>query len=351
MFRFENTAAFNWLLVIPLLLAFYFAIGKSLQRKLNDKIGKRLLPFLTASQSKVRQNLKFNLQLLVIACLVFALARPQLGQGSKEVKSEGTQIVFMFDVSTSMLAQDVAPSRLEFAKKEVMRLIDALGGDKVGIVAFAGSAALLSPMTSDKSALKMLVDGLSTESISSQGTFFEKGLRESWQAFKRASPDDEEVNATRVVIVASDGEDNEPGALSVAEEMAKEGIRIFVLGFGTENGAAIPVMNPNGGTEYKRDRSGKEVISKFTPNGLQKIAEFGKGTFYHVNFGSDTVGLIREELSKLQKAQFDSMVSTDYAERYQWLLAAAILFALFELVLKERRSGAAIWRGRYGGTV
>lgn len=345
MFRFENPSAFYWLWAAAALILVYFVVSLHIDKKLKKAINDRLLPFLTQSTSVTRKKIKFILQVLVIVGFVIALARPQMGTGSREIRSEGTQLMLMVDVSTSMLTQDLRSSRLEFAKKELMRLVDSLGGDKIGIVAFAGTAALLAPMTNDKSAVKMLIEGLDTTSVSGQGTAFEAGLNVAWEAFKRNQNDKEETIATRLVVIASDGEDHEPGALKAAEEMSKEGIKIFALGFGTPEGGPIPVQNG-----YKRDRSGGEVVSRFTPDALRKLAETGGGSFYHVTFGNDAIAQIKSDIGKLQKAQFDSLMQTEYGERFQFLLLVAIVMALVELALAERRQGNVIWRGRFGGT-
>ena len=350
MFRFENTFAFNWLWVVVGLTITYFIIDHRMQGRLNQIIGSRLLPFLTRSSSPARQRFKFFLQIFVAIGFIFSLARPQLGMGTREIKSEGTQIVFMVDVSTSMLTQDLRPSRLEFAKKEVARLVDTLGGDKIGLVAFAGSAVLLAPMTNDKNAIKMLLEGLDEQTVANQGTQFEVGLKESWEAFKRGKKEDEETTATRVVIIASDGEDNEPGALAAAQKMSEEGIKIFALGFGTEQGGPIPINNERSGWTNKKDKSGQEVISKFTPTALRDLANTGGGSFYHATFGNNSVEQLREDINKLKKSQFDSVMQTEYEERFQWILAFAIILALVELLLSERRPGTTIWQGRFGGT-
>lgn len=349
MFRFENVSAFNWFWVIVALAVIYFYFSLRIGKKLNKAIDPRLLKFLTQSSSPWRQKIKFTLQMLVIAGFIIALARPQMGTGTREIKSEGTEIVFMIDVSTSMLTSDLRPSRLEFAKKELMRLADSLGGDKIALVAFAGSAALLAPMTNDKSAIKMLIEGINTDSVSTQGTFFEQGLKVAWDVFKRNQNDKVESVATKLVIIASDGEDNEPGALKLAEEMSQEGVKIFALGFGTEQGGTIPLPNSQG-SSTKRDRSGAEVVSRFVPDALRKLAETGGGSFYHVTFGNDAIAQMKTDVSKLQKAQFDSLMQTEYSEKFQGLLLVAIILAMVELVMSERRRGDVAWRGRFGGT-
>ena len=350
MFRFENSLALSWLWFLPLVLFLIWVTDKHLKKKVLKSLAARVIPYLMASKSSGRKKFKVLLQILVLALMIVALARPQMGAGSKEIKSEGVELLFMLDVSNSMLAQDVRPSRLEFAKKELMRLLDLMGGDKVGLVAFAGSSILLTPMTPDKSSIKLILENISTDSVTNQGTSFERGLRESWEAFKRAHPEDEEVNATRVIIVASDGEDNEPGALAIADELVKNGVRIFTLAFGTEEGAAIPISEESGALNlYKKNKAGSLIISKVKGDALKKLAEMGKGSFRQVSLSGDAMQSLADEISNLQKTQFDSQMQTEYDEKYQWFLGLAVFFALIELFLGERKTGTVLWRGRFGG--
>ncbi len=182
-------------------------------------IGARLYPFLSSSVSHKKRTLKTVLQVLAVFLFVIALARPQLGESQQEVKSEGVEIIFAVDVSESMLAEDVKPSRLEQAKAELSRLIDLMPGNKVGVVAFAGSAALLSPLTNDPSAIKMYLESLDPNAVSSQGTNFTDALKVSKEAFERGGVStDDTVKVTRVILIASDGEDHEPGALEEAKK-------------------------------------------------------------------------------------------------------------------------------------
>jgi Ca-activated chloride channel family protein len=280
---------------------------------------------------------------------VFALARPQSGEGKQKAKSEGLEIVIAVDVSNSMLAEDVRPSRLELAKKELTRFLDSLGGDKVGLVAFAGSAILLSPLTTDKSALKMFIESLSPTAVATQGTDFKKALLEASNALKRGGTDAEEVpNVTRVIVVASDGEDNEKGGLDTAQKIADEGMRIFTLGFGTEGGGQIPVRDERGQMiGHKKDKDGQTVVSRLTGEALKALSEAGKGTYQQVTFGGDSIKNLRAAIDQLQKAQFDTMEVSHYNELYQTFLFFGVILALIELLLGERRSEGRIWRGRF----
>lgn len=349
MFRFENILAFNYLWLIPLILATGFFFDQWSKKKMQKAIGKRLYPFLSSSISAKKRVLKTCLQVGALFLFVIALARPQMGQSLQEVKSEGVEIIFAIDVSESMMAEDVKPSRLEQAKAELSRLMDLMPGNKVGIVAFAGSAALISPLTNDPAAVKMILESLATNSVSSQGTNFQEALRVSEEAFQRGGVSaDDQVKVTRVILLASDGEDHEPGALEVAQRMAKDGVRIFGLAYGTEKGGAIPVRDGMGFLKgYKKDRSGQTVITTVKGEALRELASAGQGSFYFASFGGNHIKDIVDDIGKLEKAQFASAMATQYDERFQIFLALGIFLALLDLFLGERRSSFRFWKGRY----
>ena len=254
-----------------------------------------------------------------------------------------------FDVSNSMLAEDVKPSRLQHAKSEMMRLMDALAGDKVGLVAFAGSSVILSPLTVDKNSLKMFIDSLSPDSVETQGTNVTKALQESNEAFERGGVESDETHkTTRVILVVSDGEDQEKGALEIAKKMAQEGTRVFTLAFGTEQGAPIPQRDERGFLRsYKRDRSGKEVMTTVKGDFLRQLAEAGNGSFHHATFGGPEAQLIKADLEKLQQTEFASSLETSYDERFQIPLALGVFLILLEMLIGERKSIGRIWKGRF----
>lgn len=237
LYRFADTAALQFLWLLPVLFALSVYLLRHQGRRIAAALGTKMAPFLSASVSPAKRRWKLVLEVLALACFVLALARPQAGQSQQKVKSEGIEIVILFDVSHSMEAEDIKPSRLELAKKEVNRFISRLSGDRVGLIAFAGSAIVLSPVTTDLAAMQMYVDSLTPDSVGTQGTEFAKALREASQAFKRGGIEgDEDSVVTKAILVVSDGEDHEPGAMTVAQELAKEGVRIFALGVGSGKG-------------------------------------------------------------------------------------------------------------------
>ncbi|WP_374029965.1 VWA domain-containing protein [Bdellovibrio bacteriovorus] len=349
MFRFENIAAFNYLWLIPAIIVIGFFFDRRSRKQMQEAIGSRLYPFLSSSVSSKKRKIKTTLQVLAVFFFVLALARPQMGESQQEVKSEGVEIIFAVDVSESMMAEDVKPSRLAQAKVELSRLIDLMPGNKVGVVAFAGSAALLSPLTNDPGAIKMYLESLEPSSVSSQGTNFTDALKTAKEAFERGGVStDEVVKVTRVILIASDGEDHEQGALDEAQKMAKEGIRIFTLAYGTEKGGAIPVRDGMGFLKgYKKDRQGQTVLTTVKGDALRALAEAGQGSFYFATFGGDQTKLLVEDIGKLERTQFDSTVATQYEERFQTFLLIGIILALLELFLGERRAGFRFWKGRY----
>ena len=348
-FRFADTAALNLLALIPVVVLIIWWTARRTQQVLNSAIAPQLAQFLTRAVSSRKRQTKLVLQCLTLFFFVLALARPQSGEGKQKAKSEGLEIMLAVDVSNSMLAEDARPSRLALAKKELSRFVDGLGGDKVGLVAFAGSAILLSPLTTDKSALKMFIESLTPEAVSTQGTDFKKAINESLSALQRGGLDGGEgTKVTRVIVVASDGEDNESGGLDAAKKAAGDGVRIFTLGFGTEQGGQIPVRDREGNVVgYKKDRSGQIVITRSTGEALKALAQAGQGDFHQVTFGGDAIQRLRESINQLEKAQFDSMEFTHYNEHYQIFLFLGIVLALLELFLGDRKSEGRLWRGRF----
>lgn len=348
-FRFEDRAALQLLGLIPIVIVLVWWTARRTQQIVGAQIAPQIAKFLTRSVSTRKRKLKLILQCLALFFFVIALARPQSGENKQKAKSEGLEIMLAIDVSNSMLAEDARPSRLELARRELERFIDSLSGDKVGLVAFAGSAITLTPMTQDKAALKMYLDSLNTNAVTTQGTDFKRALNECYTALQRGGIEgDDKHSVTKVIIIASDGEDNEKGALDQAEKISNEGIRIFTLGFGTEAGGQIPVRDNNGNLiGYKKDKGGQTVVTKSTGESLKALAEAGKGTFQQVTFGGDAIKNLKDNIDQLQRTQLDTMEINHYNEHYQTFLFFGILFALIELFLGERKTEGRLWRGRF----
>lgn len=348
-FKFENPS-FLYLIVVVILL---FIISnwqeKRRQQEMQKAFGKRLLPFLTKSVSLKKRRLKTILQFFSLVFLLVAAARPQFGESKQEVKSQGIEMIIAFDVSNSMMTEDVRPNRLEFAKAELNRFLDLMVGSKIGLVAFAGSAALISPITTDSSSIRLFIETLSTEAISNQGTEFKKALEVSQEAFKRGGQEtDPTSKVTRVILIFSDGEDQEAGALDYAESLVKDGVRIFTVAVGTENGGSIPERDNSGYLRgYKKDKSGQTVVSTAKGDALKGLAQKGEGSFYYASFGGDYLKKLADDLNQLEKTEFESQLQVQYEERYQIFLLLSLLLILLEIIISERQAEFRLWKGRF----
>ncbi len=338
-----------WLIVVPIIIILIYYYGRYKFNLLNKTLGSKVVPFLLSGISWKKYYVKLVLLFFGLSAVLIALARPQFGESKENIKSLGIELMILFDVSQSMLAEDVSPSRLEFAKHEMVRLIDQIPGSKIGLVAFAGSAALISPITTDASAMKMFIESLTTETIGTQGTEFKMALEEAEASFARGGQgEDPTVKVTRVILVVSDGEDQEPGALEAAEKLTEKGVRVFGIGIGTEQGGQIPLRDSNGFLrDYKRDASGKPIVTTSKGEVLKSLAASGKGSFYTAQFGGTYLKNLIEDINKLEKTEFETQKIVNYQERYQVFLFIGILFLLIEIGILTTRKKNEEWRGRF----
>lgn len=349
MWRFESSQYLILLMLVPLFLGLFFFYLKRWKRVTERTFGARVVPYLVQNYSATKATWKMIFYVLALSLMIFAWARPQSAKGQTEVKSEGVEVMIAVDVSRSMLAEDVRPSRLAHAKKEIISLLDSLGGDKVGLIAFAGSSVLLSPLTVDKSALKMFVEGLSPESVETQGTEVGRALTEAKEAFSRGGVEPGETSrVTKVVLLISDGEDHEKGAEAIAKELTGLGIRLFTMAFGTEAGAKVALRDPNGQLrDYLKDAKGQPVVSKVNGDFLRTLSQIGQGSFYHVTFGGEQMKSLKEDIDQLEKAEFDTLTTTSFQEQFQYFLIGALIFAFLELILGNRKKMSTVWKGRF----
>ena len=330
---FENTQAFYYLLITIALIL--LALYQWRQRKL--QIQKYLgdqADFLISSISTSKRLLKLFLCFLVLIFLILSLARLQ-GEGEKrEFSQKGSAILIMLDISHSMLAEDVRPNRLTFVKQELSRLIDISGGDQIALGFFAKSAFLVSPFTPDLSAIQSYLKDISTDYLSHQGTDFSNLFDLADKTFKR-----QQDLKFKVLVIASDGEDHSLKTKSKVQSLLKEqNIRVFTLSVGTESGKIIPIRDyKNQVREYKKDSRGELVISRFNPDFLKKLSQWGKGAYYHLDYGNRAIKKLREDLNLLKKQSFDKYTEVRKKEYYQWFLIIAVILALGEIFLNDRK--------------
>jgi Ca-activated chloride channel homolog len=347
--KWGNFEAFYLFGVILFLVAIYFIYEFKNKNKLNTYFGHKVTSWLSQSVSLPRRRFQLALQILGLSFLVLALARPQMGQSEQEVKSEGVELMILADVSESMLAEDIKPSRLQQMKIELAKLIELMPGNKTGLIAFAGSSALMSPLTTDPGALKMYFESLDTNSVSSQGTNLEIALSYAKEAFEKGGvTQDQTLKTTRVILVVSDGEDQEPGALETAEKLSKEGFHIITVAYGTEKGGTIPARDRYGNlVGMKKDKSGQPIITQVKGDFLRSLAEKGQGHFYFSNFGGDHLKKIAEDINLYEKAQFASAITTQYDEKFTYPLLLGLILIWISLLISDRNTKTQPWKGQY----
>jgi len=322
-----------WLLLVfpPALVAFFWWSGRKRQRLVTQFIQARLLPGLVTGQSPVRQRLRLGCLVLAVASLIVALAGPLWGFSYQQVKQIGVDIVVAIDVSKSMLAPDIAPNRLARAKLAALDLMQQAKSDRLGLVAFAGSAFLVCPLTIDDSAFRRSVEDLSIHSVSQGGTAIGDAIDAALTAFK-------EGDNHKVLVLMTDGEDHDSGALDAARKAAEAGLRIYTIGVGTREGELLPIKDEQGHEDHVRDEQGNVVKSHLDEQLLQKIAGASQGGFYLPLRGAKTIDTLYEQgLANLPKSEHQEKLIRQYHEQYQWPLGLAILLLIVEMLTPERR--------------
>jgi Ca-activated chloride channel family protein len=323
-----------WLLLVvpPALALFFWWRERSRQMLLGQFIEARLLSALTVGISPQRRKIRFTLLVFASVFLIIALARPQYGFNLQEVEQSGLDIVVAIDTSKSMLAQDIAPDRLDRAKLAALELMQDAQADRLGLVAFAGQAFLECPLTVDDTAFEQSVQALDVNSISQGGTGIANAIETAETAYK-------ENGHFKTLVLLTDGEDNvnEAAALEAAQNAAKDGLKIFTVGIGTTAGDLIRVTDANGNSDYVRDADGNVVKTHLNETLLRQIAG-ATGGFYLPLRGGDTMDTLYDRgLAPLPKTEGVGKMIRQYHEQYQWPLAIAILLLLAEMFLPERK--------------
>lgn len=330
MFRFAYIQVLWLLLLIPAFIAAYVFICRRKRRQLIAFGDPELMDQLMPNASHIRPHLKFTLQLLALTMLIIACARPQYGIKEEVVTREGVEAVISLDISNSMLAQDVAPSRLDCAKQTLSQLIDKMSDDKVGLVVFAGDAFVQLPVTCDYVSAKMFLSSINPDLIKTQGTAIGKALETSIRAFG-----DKEDAVGRAIIIITDGENHEDDAVDMASRAKQLGIKVIVVGIGSTDGSPIPMP---GSSDYKRDRDGQVVVTRLNEDMCRDIAQAGGGVYIHCDNSSTALRAIHRELEKLGKEQLDTHVFSEYNEQYPSFVLIALMLLLIDFFVFNRKN-------------
>lgn len=328
--RFAELKLLEFLWVIPVILFFYFLYIQR-RKRIKTRLGEpELVEKMWGSVNYKFQHLKVFLLILTCIFLVLSLARPQWGARLEQVKRKGLDIIFILDLSKSMLAQDIQPSRLERSKMEMSSFLDNLKGDRVGICGFAGQALMFCPLTLDYSAVKLFLDMLNTESIPMPGTKIGDAINVASKALSVGVPGEHRY---AVCILITDGEDLGSDWQSAAQEAGSSGIRIYTVGIGMPEGEPIPERDEQGNIKgYKKDEKGKVVMSKLNERALESIAMITGG-----GYSRGDLSKVYKAISKLERIEFIEKYETHYQDRFQWTLFPALLTLILGFLIKTRR--------------
>lgn len=333
MYQLEEKIWFWVLGIIPVIILLFLVLQFWRYKAQNNFADKKLLKRLSPNRSIFKGALKIVVLSLAFLCLSLALVNPKIGSKLETVKREGVDIVFAVDVSKSMLAEDIAPNRLEKSKQLVTQIINNLASDRIGIIAYAGKAFPQLPITTDYASAKMFLQGMNTDMLSSQGTAINEAIKLSRTYF------DDEEQTNRVLIIISDGEDHSEASAAVAEEASEEGIRIFTIGVGDLKGGPIPEKRNGVILNYKKDNQGETVITKLNEDTLKEIASEANGVYINGKNTNEVVGKIRAILNAMDKTEFEAKQFADFKDQFQWFLGFGIFFLLLDVFLLERKTG------------
>jgi Ca-activated chloride channel family protein len=332
MFELESPIYFYLLALLPIIVAL-FLFNLFWKRKRQAVFADlELFNQLAPEKSSFKPALKLGVLLLALSCIIIALVNPKMGTKMETVKRQGIDIVFAVDISKSMLAEDVAPNRLEKTKQIVSQIINQLGNDRVGIVGYAGSAYPVLPMTTDYSIAKMYLQSMNTNMVSSQGTAFNDAIQLAVDFF-------DVKDTSKLIVLVSDGEDHGDGVEDAVELAKEKGVRIITIGVGTEKGGPIPLRDDKGTiASYKKDLEGQTVITKLYPEVLKKIADNTKSKYIVGTTTKDVVEEVKKSLDKIEKSEFESQQIADFESQYQWFLALGFLLLLVDIFLLEKKT-------------
>lgn len=330
MFRFANIEMLWWLIAVPVFVIGYVVSTKRKQRQLQEFGDKELMVQLMPDASKSRPIWKFCLLIVAFVLLIVAAARPQYGQKENTVKRQGIEVMVALDISNSMLAEDVAPNRLDRAKQMLSKMIDNMVDDKVGLVVFAGEAFTQLPITCDYVSAKMFLNTITPNLIQTQGTAIGTALQTAISSFGSL-----ESEAGRAIVLITDGENHEDDAIAAAKQAHELGMQVFVIGIGKPEGAPIPKPGTN---DYFKDRSGQVVVSKLNEEMCQQIAEAGSGVYVRCDNTNTAMRALQQELDRIATTELETTVYADYNEQYQSFALIALLLLMIEFFIMSRQN-------------
>lgn len=339
MIRFANIEFIYALWLIPSIIFLYWYLRKKQLKKLESFASLKIQDVLIPANSRMKSPFKFAIFVLAFALLMVALANPQVGTKIEEVKQVGIEVYILLDVSKSMLAEDIKPSRLEKAKYEISKLIQRLQGDKIGLIVFAGQAYIQIPLTTDYSAANLFLNAVDVNSVPQAGTAIGPALALALKSFKY------EDGTKKAIVLITDGEDHEGDIEGAIDEANSKDVALYAIGFGSPAGVPIPVYNASGAAVgFKKDNEGNIVLTKLDESILKTIAEKGNGKYYRGTNTEDELDNIYNDLAKIEQSEYGSKQITEYEDRFYYFLLPAILLLIGEFFISTNRSK---WMDRF----
>ncbi len=332
MFQLENIYFLYALGIVPVFIIIFLLVNRWRKKALTTYGDISIIKQLMPDVSKSKRVWKFILFTIAFALLIIGIVNPQVGTKLEEVKRKGADLMICLDVSNSMKAEDLRPNRLEKAKQAISKLLNKLEGDRIGIIVFGGEAYVQLPITTDYAAAKLFLESINTDMIPTQGTAIGTAIDLAMESFGK----DEGKN--KAIVIITDGENHEDDALKAAEAAAEKGIAIHTIGMGSAEGSPIPVYKNNVRESFRKDNEGNTVVTKLNEQILQEIAAAGNGIYVRASNSDAGLNNVLSAIGRLEKKQFDSKMYSDYEDRFQWFIAAALVLFLIELFLTERIS-------------
>jgi Ca-activated chloride channel family protein len=333
MFELEEKGYLYLLVVVPVLVLLFLYMSYWKRKKQAAFGDLDLIKKLSPEKSIFKPVLKFSLVLMGLIFLILALVNPKMGVKMEKVKRQGIDIVFAIDVSKSMLAEDVAPNRLEKSKQLVSQLINQLGSDRIGIIAYSGSAFPVLPMTSDYAVAKMFLQTMNPGMISSQGTSIDEAINLAANNFF-----DKKDKTNKLLVIISDGEDHSDNAQNAAEDADKIGLKIITVGVGTEKGGPIPLKRYGVVESFQKDQDNQVVITKRNAEVLSVIAKSTKGGYVDGNSTKAVIDYVKKVLDSTQKTEFEGAMMANYKSQFQWFLGFGFFCLFLDVFLTERKT-------------
>jgi len=332
MLKFANPYMYLFLSGIPVMVAALIFFLRWKRRKRAKLLDRSLEPKVIPGFSRTKLIIRSILMIVIYTAFVFTLARPKFGMKVEKTKTEGFEFVVALDISNSMLAEDISPSRLARAKQAINSLLDRMKGDAMGLVVFAGIADLQSTVTNDYASIKNILPSIDPEMIGTQGTSVAEAIRVSIKAF----PDERKSGSA--IVVLSDGEDHEGAAVDAAREARNKGIIVHTIGVGSEQGGPIPLYEKGTLVGYKTDRNNETVITRVNEDALGEIAEAGGGIYVRGTDPSGALAEVYREMQSMQKAEREELNEEGLEDRFQWVLGFLLILLIVELLISERSS-------------